>query len=75
MVDYQTRRGDKDGTPNFHAFCVDQRPQASSRSQNASGDAYSKALGINDRGQIVGVSYSGRLPASSRAVIWQQRQD
>ena len=36
------------------------------------GDAFSEALGINGRGQVVGISFGGA--AGSRAFIWQDGQ-
>jgi probable HAF family extracellular repeat protein len=66
--------GDSATAPNFHAFFWSARPYDCDGSRMTgtcdlgalTGDSVSEALGVNDRDQVVGVSYP-----SSHAFIWQ----
>jgi probable HAF family extracellular repeat protein len=69
VVGFSDLPGDQDGTPNFHAF-VWTAQTGMKDLHTLPGDAISQAAGINDRGQIVGVSYAAGF-ANPRAVLWQ----
>jgi probable HAF family extracellular repeat protein len=69
VVGFSDLPGDEDGNPNFHAF----RWTSESGMQDLKtlpGDALSEATGVNDQGQIVGVSYAAGF-ANPRAFLWQ----
>lgn len=71
VVGFSDLRGDQNGNnPNFHAFSWNPVDKKMHDLGVLPGDAISEALGINNRGQIVGVSYGAGF-THPRAVIWQ----
>ena len=71
VVGFSDLVGDQGGSnPNFHAFRW-VRPGPMQDLGTLLGDAISEALGVNARGQIVGVSYAAGF-ANPRAFIYQQ---
>ncbi len=71
IVGFADLPGDENGTnPNFHAFLWTRETGKMQDLGTLPGDAISEALGINDQGQVVGVSFSAGF-ASSRAFLWQ----
>jgi len=70
IVGFSDLTGDQNGdNPNFHAFLW-VRPGPMQDLHTLTGDAISEALGINERGQIVGVSYAAGF-SNPRAFIYQ----
>jgi probable HAF family extracellular repeat protein len=70
IVGFSDLQGDDNGgNPNFHAF-VWSSPGPMQDLNTLPGDAISEALGINEQGQIVGVSYGAGF-ANPRAFIYQ----
>ena len=70
VVGFSDLPGDQNGThPNFHAFLWT-RESGMRDLGTLPGDAISEALGINSRGQIVGVSYGAGF-THPRAFLWQ----
>lgn len=70
VVGFSDLHGDRDGNrPNFHAFYWT-RATGMADIGVLPGDSTSEALGINDHGVVVGVSYS-RGFTRSRAFIWR----
>jgi probable HAF family extracellular repeat protein len=70
VVGFSDLAGDQGGSdPNFHAF-VWMQPGPMRDLGTLPGDAISQALGVNARGQIVGVSYAAGF-ATPRAFIYQ----
>ncbi len=70
VVGFSDLQGDDNGNnPNFHAFLW-RSPGPMQDLQTLSGDAISEALGINEAGQIVGVSYGAGF-TNPRAFIYQ----
>jgi probable HAF family extracellular repeat protein len=72
VVGFSDLPGDKNGNPKFHAFFWT-RGAGMLDIGVLPGDRYSEALGINDRGVVVGVSYSAGFK-HSRAFIWASGQ-
>ena len=69
VVGFSDLPGDEDGNPNLHAF----RWTSESGMEDLKtlpGDALSEATGVNDQGQIVGVSFAAGF-ANPRAFLWQ----
>lgn len=74
VVGFSDLAGDAVGSPNFHAFFWSRRPFMCGGKETVGtcnlgalpGDFLSEALGVNDHGQVVGVSYP-----SGQAFIWQ----
>jgi probable HAF family extracellular repeat protein len=70
IVGFSDLRGDDNGNnPNFHAFLWSS-PGPMQDLNTLAGDAISEALGIDEQGQIVGVSYAAGF-ANPRAFIYQ----
>jgi probable HAF family extracellular repeat protein len=70
VVGFSDLAGDDNGqNPNFQAFLWT-RPGPMRNLGTLSGDAISEALGINQRSQVVGVSYGAGF-TNPRAFIWQ----
>ena len=70
IVGFSDLPGDQNGAnPNFHAFLWTQS-RGMQDLGTLPGDAISEALGINNQGQIVGVSYGAGF-TNPRAFIWQ----
>lgn len=70
IVGFSDLAGDDNGqNPNFHAFLWTQGRGIQDLGA-LPGDAISEALGINDQGQVVGVSYGAGF-SNPRAFIWQ----
>jgi probable HAF family extracellular repeat protein len=70
IVGFSDLPGDEQGAnPNFHAFLWT-RDHGMQDLGTLPGDAISEALGINDQGQIVGVSFGAGF-TNPRAFIWQ----
>ncbi len=70
IVGFSDLSGDQHGAnPNFHAFLWTQSRGIQDLG-TLPGDAISEALGINDQGQVVGVSYGAGF-ANPRAFLWQ----
>jgi probable HAF family extracellular repeat protein len=69
VVGFSDLPGDQSGGPNFHAFLWTRRAGMIDLG-TLPGDAYSEALGVNEAGVIVGVSY-GVSFSTSRAFIWR----
>jgi probable HAF family extracellular repeat protein len=72
VVGFSDLRGDRSGKPKFHAFYWTERGGMVDIG-TLPGDRYSEALGINDNGDVVGVSYAPNF-ASSRAFVWRSGQ-
>jgi probable HAF family extracellular repeat protein len=72
IVGFSDLPGDTDGSPNFHAVLwTADGPQCGGRCLDLgtlSGDILSEATGINNHGQIVGVSIGAN---GSRAFLWE----
>ncbi len=76
IVGFSDLPGDADGRPNFHAVLWSTKggPDCAGRCLDLgtlSGDVLSEATGINNHGQIVGVSIGGGSPFGSRAFLWE----
>jgi probable HAF family extracellular repeat protein len=83
IVGFSDLPGDSDGNPNFHAIFWPRNggPDCGGRCLDlgvlppdpaTSGvDSLSEATGINNRGQIVGISIGAGSPLGSRAFLWQ----
>ncbi|MGA2689405.1 MAG: hypothetical protein ABSE85_15185 [Candidatus Korobacteraceae bacterium] len=70
IVGFSDLPGDQHGAnPNFHAFLWTQSRGIQDLG-TLPGDAISEALGINDQGQVVGVSYGAGF-TNPRAFLWQ----
>jgi len=70
IVGFSDLRGDQHGNnPNFHAFLWTQEKGMQDLGV-LEGDSISEALGINDEGQVVGVSFAAGF-ANPRAFLWQ----
>lgn len=70
IVGFSDLSGDQHGAnPNFHAFLWTQSRGIQDLG-TLPGDAISEALGINDQGQVVGVSYGAGF-TNPRAFLWQ----
>ena len=70
IVGFSDLQGDDNGgNPNFHAFLW-ASPGPMRDLNTLPGDAISEALGINEQGQIVGVSYAAGF-ANPRAFLYQ----
>jgi probable HAF family extracellular repeat protein len=70
IVGFSDMQGDDNGAnPNFHAFLWTS-PGPMQDLHTLTGDAISEALGINEAGQVVGVSYAAGF-ANPRAFIYQ----
>jgi len=70
VVGFSDLKGDQGGAnPNFHAFLWT-KERGIKDLGTLPGDAISEALGINDQGQVVGVSYGAGF-TNPRAFIWQ----
>jgi len=70
VVGFSDLTGDDDGAnPNFHAFFWNS-PGPMQDMNTLPGDAISEALGINEEGQIVGVSYAAGF-ANPRAFVYR----
>ena len=70
IVGFSDLSGDKGGAnPNFHAFSWT-RPGPMRDLGTLAGDAISEALGVNARGQVVGVSYAAGF-SNPRAFVYQ----
>ena len=70
IVGFSDLPGDQHGAnPNFHAFLWTQNRGIQDLG-TLPGDAISEALGINDQGQVVGVSYGAGF-TNPRAFLWQ----
>ena len=70
MVGFSDLTGDGNGAhPNFHAFLWT-RPGPMQDLKTLTGDAISEALGINEQGQVVGVSYAAGF-SNPRAFVYQ----
>ena len=70
IVGFSDLKGDQDGQdPNFHAFLWT-KERGIQDLGTLPGDAISEALGINEQGQVVGVSYGAGF-TNPRAFIWQ----
>lgn len=70
IVGFSDLPGDQHGAnPNFHAFLWTQSHGIQDLG-TLPGDAISEALGINDQGQIVGVSFGAGF-TNPRAFLWQ----
>jgi probable HAF family extracellular repeat protein len=70
VVGFSDRQGDKNGNnPNFHAFLWTKEKGIQDLG-TLRGDRLSEALGINNKGQIVGVSYAAGF-TNPRAFIWE----
>lgn len=70
IVGFSDLQGDDNGdNPNFHAFLWSS-PGPMQDLKTLTGDAISEALGINEQGQIVGVSYAAGF-ANPRAFLYQ----
>lgn len=70
IVGFSDLPGDENGAnPNFHAFLWT-KDHGIQDLGTLSGDAISEALGINNQGQIVGVSYGAGF-THPRAFLWQ----
>ena len=70
VAGFSDLRGDKGGVPNFHAFLWLESGGGMKDLGTLPGDAYSEALGLNDRGAVVGASYAAGF-ASSRGFVWK----
>lgn len=72
VVGFSDLPGDNNGdSPNFHAFLWSQS-EGIQDLQTLSGDALSEALGVNEQGQVVGVSIDAA--GNQRAFLWQYGQ-
>lgn len=72
VVGFSDLPGDQNGdNPNFHAFIWSPEDRKMHDLKTLPGDAISEALGINSRGQVVGVSYGAGF-THPHAVIWQK---
>lgn len=76
IVGFSDLAGDASGSPNFHAvlWAAKGGPDCQGRCLDLgtlSGDVLSEATGINNHGQIVGVSIGGGSPFGSRAFLWE----
>lgn len=70
VVGFSDLPGDENGqNPNFHAFLWTEQGGMQDLG-TLPGDAISEATGINNLGQVIGVSYTAGF-ASSRAFLWQ----
>ena len=70
IVGFSDLQGDQGGqNPDFHAFLWTKESGIQDLG-TLPGDAISEALGINEQGQVVGVSYSAGF-TNPRAFIWQ----
>ncbi len=70
VAGFSDLKGDQGGAnPNFHAFLWTKEHGIQDLG-TLPGDAVSEALGINDQGQVVGVSYGAGF-TNPRAFIWQ----
>jgi len=70
VVGFSDLKGDQGGAnPNFHAFLWT-KERGIKDLGTLPGDAISEALGINDQGEVVGVSYGAGF-TNPRAFIWQ----
>jgi probable HAF family extracellular repeat protein len=70
IVGFSDLEGDQGGqNPNFHAFLWT-KERGIQDLGTLPGDAISEALGINEQGQVVGVSYGAGF-TNPRAFIWQ----
>jgi probable HAF family extracellular repeat protein len=70
VVGFSDLTGDQNGqNPNFQAFLWT-RSRGMQNLGTLSGDAISEALGINNQGQVVGVSYGAGF-THPRAFLWQ----
>jgi probable HAF family extracellular repeat protein len=70
IVGFSDLKGDQGGAnPNFHAFLWT-KERGIKDLGTLPGDAISEALGINDQGQVVGVSYGAGF-TNPRAFIWR----
>jgi probable HAF family extracellular repeat protein len=70
IVGFSDRRGDDDGAnPNFHAFLWT-KENGMQDLGTLEGDTISEALGINDEGHIVGVSFAAGF-TNPHAFLWQ----
>ena len=70
IVGFSDLPGDQNGAnPNFHAFLWTQS-RGMQDLGTLPGDAISEALGINNQGQVVGLSYGAGF-TNPRAFIWQ----
>jgi probable HAF family extracellular repeat protein len=70
VVGFSDLSGDEDGNPNFHAF-IWTKSSGMQDLKTLPGDAISEATGINEQGQVVGVSYGVGF-SNPRAVLWQK---
>ncbi len=69
VVGFSDLPGDEDGNPNFHAF-IWTKNGGMQDLKTLPGDAISEATGINEKGEVVGVSYGAGF-SNPRAVLWQ----
>jgi probable HAF family extracellular repeat protein len=70
IVGFSDLAGDENGdNPNFHAFLWT-TPGPMQDLKTLPGDAISEALGLNEQGQVVGVSYASGF-ANPRAFVYQ----
>jgi len=70
VVGFSDLPGDEDGDPNFHAF-IWTKSSGMQDLKTLPGDAISEATGINEQGQVVGVSYGAGF-SNPRAALWQK---
>lgn len=70
VVGFADLSGDSAANPNFHAFLYTPESGRMTDLGTLPGDVYSEALGINNRRQIVGLSYGAGF-SNPRAFLWQ----
>ena len=79
IVGFSDLPGDSSGRPNFHAVLWTKTGGVQCGGQcldlgTLPGDSLSEATGINNQGQIVGVSIGAGSPFGSRAFLWENNK-